>query len=123
LLSCYPELARAWSLKESLREWYKSQDRKEAELSFSRWEGSVCRSGLRKFEALLSMFRNWHNEILNYFDHHMSNGFVEGENNRIKVIKCMAYGYRDLNNLRRRIFLSSNEMTANIKVSGGFHTY
>jgi len=53
----------------------------------------------------------------------MSNGFVEGENNRIKVIKCMAYGYRDLNNLRRRIFLSSNEMTANIKVSGGFHTY
>jgi len=79
LRSCYPELVRAWSLKESLREWYKSQYPKEAELSFSRREGSVRRSGLRKFWALLSMFRNWRNEILNYFDHHVSNGFVEGE--------------------------------------------
>jgi len=44
----------------------------------------------------------------------------KGKNNCIKVIKCMAYAYRDLNNLRRRIFLSNNEMTANAKVWEAF---
>jgi transposase len=48
------------------------------------------------------MFKNWRNEILNYFDHRVTNGFVEGMNNRIKVIKRMAYGYRNVDNLRRR---------------------
>ena len=123
LLSCYPELARAWSLKESLRQWYKSLSHEQGELSLCCWEDSVRRSGLKEFWALLPMFRNWRSEILNYFDYHVTNGFVEGKNNRIKVIKRMAYGYRNIDNLRRRIFLSNNQTAANTKVSGAFHTY
>jgi transposase len=69
------------------------------------------------------MFRNWRSEILNYFDYHITNGFVEGKNNRIKVIKRMAYGYRNVDNLRRRILLTNNEIAAGTKVSGGFHAY
>jgi len=38
------------------------------------------------------MFRNWRNEILNYFDYRVTNGFVEEKNNRIKVINRTAYG-------------------------------
>jgi transposase len=59
------------------------------------------------------MFRNWRSEILNYFDYHITKVFVEGKNNRIKVIKRMAYGYRNVDNLRRRILLTNNEMAAN----------
>lgn len=29
------------------------------------------------------MSRNWRGEILNYFDHRITNGFVEGKNNRL----------------------------------------
>jgi transposase len=121
LFSFYPELAMAWSLKEGLRAWYKSSSRAEAELSLRHWEESVRKTGLKEFR--LPMFRNWRSEILNYFDYHITNGFVEGKNNRIKVIKRMAYGYRNVDNLRRRILLTNNELATGTKVSGGFHAY
>jgi hypothetical protein len=53
----------------------------------------------------------------------VTNGFVEGMNNRIKVIKRMAYGYRNIDNLRRRILLANNDIAAGTKASGGFHAY
>jgi len=62
-------------------------------------------------------------KILNYFDYHVTKCFVEEKNKRTKVIKRMAYGYRNIDNFRRRIFLSNNEIAANTKVSGGFHAY
>lgn len=123
LFSLYPELGIAWKLKEFLREWYKSSNRAEAEVSLCHWEESVHKAGLKEFGTGLPMFRNWRNEILNYFDHRVTNGFVEGKNNRIKVIKRMAYGYRNIDNLRMRILLTNNEIAASTKASGGFHAY
>ena len=35
------------------------------------------------------------------------NGFLEGKNNRIKVIKRVAYGYRNVANFRQRILLTN----------------
>ncbi|WP_374226783.1 transposase [Ktedonobacter sp. SOSP1-85] len=35
----------------------------------------------------------------------ISNGFVEGKNNRTKAIMRQAYGYRNLGNLRLRILI------------------
>ena len=121
LFSFYPELAIAWKLKESLREWYKSSSRAVAEVCLRHWEEYVRKTGLKEF--CLPMFRNWRSEILNYFDYHITKGFVEGKNNRIKVIKRMAYGYRNVDNLRRRILLTNNEIAAGTKVLGGFHAY
>lgn len=123
LFSLYPDLGIAWNLKEFLREWYKSSNRAEAGLSLCHWEESVRKAGLKEFGIGLPMFRNWRNEILNYFDHRVTNGFVEGKNNRIKVIKRMAYGYRNIDNLRRRILLTNNEPAVSAKASGAFHAY
>jgi transposase len=102
LFSLYPELAVAWRLKESMREWYKSSSGTEAEASLHHWAEPVRETELKEFGIGLPMFKNWRTEILNYFDHRVTNGFVEGMNNRIKVIKRMAYGYRNIDNLRRR---------------------
>ena len=73
---------------------------------------------LPEFKVLLNTFDNWREEILNYFDYPISNGFVEGKNNRIKTIKRMAYGYRNMDNFRLRI------LAANPRGTGAcFHTY
>jgi transposase len=57
------------------------------------------------------MLRIWRQEILNYFDHPCTNGFLEGKNNRIKVIKRVAYPslVKDCNpiNFRQRIILTN----------------
>ena len=63
--------------------------------------------GLPQFRQLLPMFRNWRDLILNYFTHRYTNGFVEGKNNHIKVIKRMGYGYRNVENFRGRVLLTN----------------
>lgn len=107
LLARYPVLARAWALKESFRQWYGSPDRATAESRLRAWEATVREHGPTPFQKLFPMLRDWRQEILNYFDHRYTNGFVEGKNNRIKVIKRMAYGYRNNSNFRQRILLTN----------------
>lgn len=109
LLSHYPPLRRAWLLKESFRAWYRTGDRETAEAKLNRWESSVRERGPAAFQALCPMLRLWRNEILNYFDYPYTNGFLEGKNNRIKVIKRVAYGYRNSQNFRQRIMLSNRQ--------------
>ena len=107
IFSRYPELAAAWVLEEGFRRWYNSPSRAVAESELERWEREVREHGPAPFHRLFPMLRNWRLEILNYFDHRYTNGFVEAKNNRIKVIKRVAYGYRNIQNFRQRILLSN----------------
>jgi len=114
----YPELERAWLLKERFRTWYKGRDRGPAEVELDALQRVISDTYLPEFKALLHTLANWREEILNYFDYPISNGFVEGKNNRIKTIKRMAYGYRNMDNFRLRI------LAANSRGTGAcFHTY
>lgn len=109
LLRLYPALQNAWSLKEAFRKWYWLPTRKQAEEELVLWEGAVREQGLSPFKSLLPMLQTWRQEILNYFDHRYTNGFLEGKNNRIKVIKRIAYGYRNPTNFRYRILLTNRK--------------
>lgn len=106
-LDAYPVLGLAWGLKEWFRDWYRSATRVQAEAELIRWEKAVTERGPAPFRKLLPMLRTWRREILNYFDHPYTNGFLEGKNNRIKVIKRIAYGYRNPDNFRQRILLTN----------------
>ena len=103
----YPTLKRAWMLKESFRAWYKEIDRSRAEERLSLLEERIANDSLPEFKELLHTLDNWREEILNYFDYRITNGFVEGKNNRIKTIKRTAYGYRNLDNFRLRILATN----------------
>ena len=107
VLRQYPMLDRAWRLKEAFRAWYGCGNRAEAEARLAEWEDAVREHGPEPFKGLLPMLRTWRKEILNYFDHRYTNGFLEGKNNRIKVIKRVAYGYRNAANFRQRIILTN----------------
>jgi len=109
LLGRYPLLQQAWALKEAFRAWYRSPLRAEAETRLSLWESSVRERGPEPFRGLFPMLRAWREEILNYFDYPYTNGFLEGKNNRIKVIKRVAYGYRNSTNFRLRILLTNRK--------------
>jgi transposase len=103
----YPELERAWVFKESFRAWYRETDRRKAEEMLRVLESEIVNDSLYEFKKLLHTFTNWREEILNYYDYRLTNGFVEGKNNRIKTIKRMAYGYRNMDNFRMRILATN----------------
>jgi transposase len=110
----YPELKQAWELKEGFRAWYRETDRKRAEKGLNKLEQQIRSSSLPSFKQLLSMLTGWRTEILNYFEYRITNGFVEGKNNRIKTIKRMGYGYRNTDNFRLRILAANTGREARL---------
>jgi transposase len=48
----------------------------------------------------------WLDEIIAYFDHKTTSGVVEGINNKLKLIKRSAYGFRNFENFRVRCLLN-----------------
>ncbi|WP_230937591.1 transposase [Streptococcus gallolyticus] len=58
-----------------------------------------------KMDQALKTFRQSERAIVNALSYDYSNGLVEGINNKIKVIKRTAYGYRNFSNFRNRIFI------------------
>lgn len=69
------------------------------------WIKRVARSGLRCFDQFLNTLGRWWQEIINYFVNRESSGFVEGLNNKLKVLKRRCYGLFNLTHLFQRIFL------------------
>ena len=105
LLRDYPELRRAWLLKEDFRRWYRQADLQGARLELKAWQREVEVGGPAEYRGLLRTLEQWREQILNYFPYRVTNGYVEGSNNRTKAIQRQAYGYRNRGNLRLRILL------------------
>ena len=106
MLQQSPDLATAYHLKEVFYEFMRSKTRDEAANQLRRFINLAQNSQLTEFKACLTMLGNWSKYILNAFDCPYSNGFTEGTNNAIKVIKRNAFGYRNFDNFRNRIFLA-----------------
>jgi transposase len=105
LLRAYPELHRAYLLKEDFRRWYHPKSKVEARLELKAWVRDVAENGPREYKELLPMLTDWREEILNYFEFGLTNAFAEGKNTRTKAIQRQAFGYRNLDNLNLRILL------------------
>ena len=71
---------------------------------------SVCEGcGIEEFEEASKTIKNWLPYIVNSFiDERFSNGFTEGLNNKIKVIKRVAFGYRNFRFFRLRLMYILN---------------
>jgi transposase len=90
-----PRLARAWALKEALREVYRKRRQEEATAALENWIKEAVGSGLPSFRRTAGTLRRWQKEVLNYWRYPITNALVEGKHNRIKVLKRRAYGYRN----------------------------
>ena len=53
-----------------------------------------------------NMLRRWKEQILNYFDNRTTNAFTEGVHTKIKKIKRVSYGFRNVDVYVRKVALS-----------------
>jgi len=106
LFECSPLLRKAHALREKLTAIFETKHTKEsAERAIRAWMAEVKRSGLDCFDDFLGTLENWMDEITNYFISRLSSGWIEGFNNKIKVIKRRCFGLINVGNLFRRIWL------------------
>lgn len=69
------------------------------------WIAKVRASDVSCFDTFMGTLEKWITEVANYFVKRENSGFVEGFNNRIKVLKRRCYGIVDREHLYQRISL------------------
>ena len=97
------DLREAFLLKEKFYDFMDAPDSLQAKECLRVFRTHAFVADLSEFTACLTMLKNWEPFILNAFDCPYSNGFTEGVNNKIKVLKRIAFGYRSFRNFRTRI--------------------
>jgi transposase len=106
LFAYAPDLHRAYTYREQLTAIFEQDLSKEkAKHEIKKWRRRVKASGLQCYESFFTTLDNWLEEITNYFLHRHNSGFVEGLNNKIKVLKRRCYGIFNLAHLFQRLFL------------------
>ena len=103
-----PDLKEAYQLRNDLTDIFdKAYTKQEAVAEFKKWEENVIESGLNCYDSFIKTLNSFQSQIANYFNNRSSSGFVEGFNNKIKVIKRRCYGIFNIKHLRQRILLDT----------------
>jgi transposase len=96
--------ARAWAIKESLRELWKYKSLPWAKKLWKRWYEWASRSQLKPIVYAAATLQRHIGGILSFFSHRITNAMTEGLNGKIQRIKRAAHGYRNLENFKTAIF-------------------
>jgi transposase len=90
-------LAAAYYLKEHLRtKLWAQRDRSEAGILLDDWIGQARALEQSVMNTLASTLEAHREGILAWYDHHITNGPLEGMNNKVKTMQRQAYGFRDI---------------------------
>jgi transposase len=101
-----PALEQAYCLRQILTGIFNSPFTKaRARDAIEGWCEQVRASGLHCFDGFLITVANWREEITNYFLKRQNSGFVEGLNNKLKVLKRRCYGLDSVKTLFQRLWL------------------
>lgn len=94
---------KAMLLKESFLQIYSYDDPEEAKEYLQSWIENSISSSLEFFKCLAQTFSEKMQYIINWFKKKMSSAISEGFNNKIKRLKRMAYGYKDIDYFKLKI--------------------
>ena len=105
LLEKYPSLKGFYWAKEKIRELYRQESKAEAAKVLDNIilnlkcadDGELIRWG--------NTLKHWREPILNYFDRRTTNGFTEGCHTKIKMLKRVSYGLRNVDVYWRKMLL------------------
>lgn len=105
LLDANKRLHTAYVLKESFGQLWEYQTEGWARRFFENWKAALKRQRLKPFEDFAEMIERHWDGIAAYAkaENKVSLGFVEGLNNKIRVIQRRAYGLRDEEYLRLKV--------------------
>lgn len=95
LLEANQNLMTVYVLKEDLKQLWRFDCVEEAALFWEQWYCRAVESGIKPLVLFARRLEGYLHGILNHCAWPLHTGLLEGINNRIKVIKRMAYGFRD----------------------------
>lgn len=103
LLTLNENLATSYILKEKLSSIWDYKSRAWAKKSFDEWIQIAEESEIRGIKTFIKMLKKHEQGILSHCKHPISNGKIEGTNNKIKVLKRRCYGFHDVEYFKLKI--------------------
>lgn len=95
ILQTNEPLYKAYYMKEDLDQIWTQPNKEEAEKQLQYWCKRAQESKLQPMIKVANMLLSKRTGILAWYDCKVTNAILEGTNNKIKVLKRKAYGYRD----------------------------
>lgn len=95
LLQANRNLMKVYILKDDLKQLWVYRYRKSALKFWRGWHTRAMRSGVEPLRRFAKRLKPYVSGILAHCEYNLHTSLMEGINNKIKVIKRMAYGFRD----------------------------
>lgn len=103
-----PKLKQAYGFREELTQIFeKAYTKPDAQCAIRAWCERVRKSEITAFDRFLVTVETRLDTITNYFLERLTSGFVEGFNNRVKVLKRRCYGIFDVDHIFQRLTLDT----------------
>jgi transposase len=102
-LEQHPQLRELYEYKEALHSLYRIRGFDRADHALTALTDRMANSSLSEIQTLRTTLLRWRREVLAYFVARITNGRTEGFNNKAKLVKRRAYGYRSFTNYRLRL--------------------
>ena len=97
-------LATAYYMKEDLREFWSQVSKRYAQRFLRDWIARAEVSGIRMLHQFANTIRQHLKGLLAWYNYPISTGPLEGTNNKIKTLQRQAYGFRDQEFFRLKVF-------------------
>lgn len=115
ILNISEELRKGYILKEEFLDIVNHATMDDVDKQLIHWISKCIKEDVFEFIEAAGTIARWKEYIVNSFtDKRYSNGFTEGINNKIKVIKRIGFGYKNFKLFRARILYIFNK-----KIGGG----
>jgi len=103
----FPILKQTWIIKEKIIFMYRAQSEEEARKRFDHVMMLLETPDYSHYLTVLyGTMKKWKQPMLNYFKNKTTNGFTEGCHTKIKMIKRVSYGFKNINNYIAKITLA-----------------
>lgn len=112
LLEVNKPLAIAHTMKEQLRLFWIKPDSKQGANCLGWWIIEAIESKVKELVRLGKTLLEHFKGLLSYFKHRITNAKTEGINNKIKTLKRQAYGYRDMEYFKLRLYHLHKQKTS-----------
>ena len=97
-------LAMAYYLKEDLKQFWSQANIDDAKKFLGSWAAKAIASGITLMVKFAYSVLGHRTGMFSWFENKISTGPLEGMNNKIKVLKRKAYGYRDMEYFKLKIY-------------------
>jgi len=119
----YPVLKQSWLIKEKIIQFYQLGHYEKAKERF-KYITMLFETVNQNcyLQTAKNTWKNWQEQILNYFKNRTTNGFTEGCHTKIKMMKRVSFGFRNINNYIAKMMLAFIPLFEVVNYLSNHHT-